>query len=234
MGIFRRISDIVSANLNELIDRFEDPEAMLKQVVREMEAALQQSMQSAARLVAGEKLLAKQREREDAAAARWQREAERAVRRGDDDAARNALMRRREQQKVLAALDDELASTREASLRLRRQIDAMQVRLREARRKESLLSARRQAAEIRSRSAAACSVSRINQSAFGRFEVLSDRVERTEAEMEAYVELAGGAAGDSLCEGFPTAADDPDSVEAELQELKQRLNQPERESWDSP
>ena len=40
MGLFKRVSDIISANLNDLIERFEDPEKMLNQVISEMETAI--------------------------------------------------------------------------------------------------------------------------------------------------------------------------------------------------
>ncbi|MEX0715394.1 MAG: PspA/IM30 family protein, partial [Planctomycetaceae bacterium] len=60
MRIFARISDIISANLNDVIDRFEDPEAMLKQAVREMEQALDSTTDAAAKAIASERLLVRQ------------------------------------------------------------------------------------------------------------------------------------------------------------------------------
>jgi hypothetical protein len=56
MGLFGRISDIISANLNEMIDRFEDPEKMLKQAIREMEDAIGGARRETARAMAAEKL----------------------------------------------------------------------------------------------------------------------------------------------------------------------------------
>ena len=88
MGIMKRMSGLVSANLNDLIDQCENPEKMLKQAVREMETALGQLMDGAARAIAHHKLLARQLEEQRAAVARKIKLAEEAVARGDDAAAR--------------------------------------------------------------------------------------------------------------------------------------------------
>jgi phage shock protein A len=59
MRLFRRVGDIIAANLNELVDRFEDPEVMLKQAIREMETMIEVATGAAARAIAGERLLAR-------------------------------------------------------------------------------------------------------------------------------------------------------------------------------
>ena len=42
-NVFKRISDVLTANINDLIDRVEDPERMIKQIIREMEANISQA-----------------------------------------------------------------------------------------------------------------------------------------------------------------------------------------------
>ena len=59
MRLFQRIGDIIAANLNDLVDRFEDPEVMLKQAIREMETMIEGATGGAARAIAGERLLAR-------------------------------------------------------------------------------------------------------------------------------------------------------------------------------
>ena len=61
MRLFRRIGDIISANLNEVVERFEDPELGLKLAIREMEEAVDSAFDGAVKTVANEKLLARQR-----------------------------------------------------------------------------------------------------------------------------------------------------------------------------
>ncbi len=63
MGIFSRVSDIISANLNEMIEKFEDPEKMLKQAVREMAASIEEVRKSAGQGMADAKMVAKELEK---------------------------------------------------------------------------------------------------------------------------------------------------------------------------
>src|SRR6478752_2935767 len=87
MGLLKRMSGLVTANLNDLIDQCENPEKMLRQAVRDMETALGQLMDGAARAIAHHKLLARQLSEQHDAIARCTKQAEVAVARGDDDAA---------------------------------------------------------------------------------------------------------------------------------------------------
>ncbi|NIQ98868.1 MAG: phage shock protein A, partial [Gemmatimonadales bacterium] len=57
MGIFRRVSDILTANVNDLLDRAENPEKMIKQVIREMEEAVQGARRNVAQVMANQKKL---------------------------------------------------------------------------------------------------------------------------------------------------------------------------------
>ncbi len=80
MRLFRRIGDIIAANLNELVDRFEDPEVMLKQAIREMETMIEDATAAAARAIASERLLARDLSDHEEKARRWHARAEEAVR----------------------------------------------------------------------------------------------------------------------------------------------------------
>lgn len=211
MGIFKRVGDIISANINELIDEFEDPEKMLRAAVREMETAIRTAMDTAAKVIGAEKLLTKQLAEHRRHVETCQQAAKDAVARGDDDAARTALTRKTEHEKLMAALTDQLSATQSAANKLRRQIEAMQVRLAEARRKQVTLTARKQVAESTWKLAADLGSTSVDTGAFSRFDSLCQRVEQAEAEAEALLELSG------CVESIPTVALD---VEAELQELK--------------
>ena len=149
MRLFRRIGDIVSANLNEMIDHFEDPEKMLKQAVREMERAVTAALDAAVKVVANEKLLAKQLAENRRQADRWHDRAGQAVDAGDDALARRALTRKVQHEELVAALEDQQAAATETSRKLRRQIDGMRAKLAEAKRKLATLTARKRAAEAR-------------------------------------------------------------------------------------
>ncbi len=110
MGVFKRISDIISANLNDLTEGFEDPEQMLKQAVREMEETIADVTNQTAKAMANETTLSRELERNRSQKQQWQGRAEKAVEEGNDDLARKALSRKNEHEKLVAALEDQLKS----------------------------------------------------------------------------------------------------------------------------
>lgn len=213
MNLFRRVSDIISANLNDLIDGCEEPETMLRLAVREMDAALDAAMDGAAKVLASEKRLARQKEAQQADAARWRRQAEEAIRRGDDEAARRALARHIDHAAIAAALDDQWHAARTAGDRLRRQIGALRARLAEARLKLATLAARQQTAAVQKRLAKTLGGRWFDDSALGRFERLAERVDQAEAEAEALLELTGLM--DETADDTARA-----DIDAQLRELK--------------
>src|SRR4029079_13253688 len=93
MGLMERVSALVRANLNDLIDKAEDPEKMLKQVILDMENQLLQVKTQVAISIADEHLLARRRTENEASIAEWMRKAELAVDKKDDELARAALER---------------------------------------------------------------------------------------------------------------------------------------------
>src|SRR5207248_10087415 len=80
MGIFCRVSDVITANLNALLDRAEDPEVLLAQVVREMEDGLARARRSAAVAIAAERRLRRERDDHRSRAEHWKGRARDALR----------------------------------------------------------------------------------------------------------------------------------------------------------
>ena len=93
MSLLERVSTLLRANLNDLIEKAEDPEKLLKQLVLDMENQLMQVKTQVAIAIADEHLLEKKRKEHEDAEAEWKRKAELAVRKGDDGLARAALER---------------------------------------------------------------------------------------------------------------------------------------------
>src|SRR5207253_7894944 len=93
MGLMERVSALVRANLNDLIDRAEDPEKMLKQVILDMENQLLQVKTQVAISMADQHMLEKKQKEQEDKSAEWMRKAELAVDKGQDDLARAALER---------------------------------------------------------------------------------------------------------------------------------------------
>ncbi len=149
MGVFKRISDIVSANLNDMTEGFEDPERMLRQAVREMEETIAEVTNQTAKAMANETTLSRELERNRVQQQQWQARAEKAVEEGSEDLARKALTRKNEHEKLVAALKDQLEAAQEASGSLRCQLAAMKAKMAEGRRNLATLSARKRAADFR-------------------------------------------------------------------------------------
>lgn len=223
MGVLRRISDIISANLNDLTEQFEDPETMLRQVIREMEEKIGESTQETAKVMANEKTLSRELDRNRQQADEWQKRAAKAVQSGDDDLARRALSRKREHEKLVAALEDQWNTAQETSKTLRRQLEAMKAKLAEAKREYGTLVARKRAADLRKRteSAVGGAAADIDRDAFSKFERLRARVEQSEAEADALAELRRDASTAEPC--LPRSDEDVE-VDAALAELKKQLN----------
>ena len=91
MGIVNRISTIVKANLNDLLDRAENPEVMLDQYIRDLENAVAEAREELINAMADEKRLAAKLEERNRQVRMWQANAEQAVQLGKDEAARSAL-----------------------------------------------------------------------------------------------------------------------------------------------
>ena len=220
MDIFTRVSDIISANLNEMIEKFEDPEKMLKQAIREMGASIEEARTSAAQAMADEKILGKELEKNRREAALWADRAASAVADDNDDLARKALVRKQEHEKITAALEEQLDAAHQLSTTLRRQLEAMDAKLADAKRRLDGLAVRRRAAALSAKMDTSNVEPILQSDAFTKFDRLREKVELAEAEAEAMRDLTSrGEAGQLPDEPRRDTSDD---IEAELARLKRR------------
>ena len=219
-GIFSRMADIVKANVNDLVTRAEDPEKMIRQMILEMEEAVNKATASVGTAVANEKRLERQHfEKQDQIEA-WQRKAELAVQSGEDELARRALERRSAIQEAARDLEAALDESRKTSTQLKQQLTQLKGKLDEARTRQGALVARRRAAEARKQIAKG--MSGVGDDAFSSFDRFRQRIESEEAEADAHQAIAG--ADPSLEEEF-SKLERKGSVEDELQALKNKLGQ---------
>lgn len=224
MGIFKRVSDIISANLNDLTEDFEDPERMLRQAIREMEESIADASRETAKALANEKLLTKELANNQTQAEKWHARAEQAVASGDDELAKKALKRKNEHDKLVTALEDQMNSAREATQSLRKQLEGMKAKLSEAKRNLATLSARQRAADFRKKMQTVGSKFQpeLDDDAFAKFDRLKSRVEQAEAEAEAMAELSGHCEPDMDELEKEFANDESAEVDAQLAELKKK------------
>jgi len=94
MSILARLSTLVKSNVNDLIDKMQDPAKEIDQLVLDMEDSVRQARAEVAGCMAEEKRLAHQSENLAAEAKTWEEHAARAVQAGDDALAKEALRRK--------------------------------------------------------------------------------------------------------------------------------------------
>ena len=191
MGLLKRLKRLVSANLNDLIDQCENPEKMLRQAVRDMETALGKILDGAARAIAHHRLLVRQLSDQRDAIACAAEQAQVAVARGDDEAARGELLRKSEHQRIADALARQVASADALSQRLKRQVSTMRLKLAEARRKLIDITTRHRAVAAQRKFIVHLPADTTADRVCSSFDAMYARVEQSEAETEALLELMG-------------------------------------------
>ena len=132
-GVFSRMTDILKSNINEVLDRAEDPEKMIRQMVREMEAAVSKATASVGTAVANQKRLERQYKEKEDQVGEWQGKAERAVEAGEDDLARRALERKGLLQEAARELKPALEESQQAANQLRLQLRELKTKLEDCR-----------------------------------------------------------------------------------------------------
>jgi phage shock protein A len=219
-SMFKRISDVISANLNDLIDRVEDPERMIKQIIREMEENISKAKAGVIEAIASEKQLQKDLEQHRRQSAEWQKKAEEALLVNKEELARAALMRKKEHDNLIKALDPSWEAAKNTSERLKTQLHALEAKLEEARRKRSTLVARQRAAEARQHMDKTLANFQTGLDAQANFARMEDKVTEMEARVEAAAELSGDA---SQLEKDFLAMEVEQEVADELAALKKKV-----------
>jgi len=217
MGIFSRFRDIVSSNINVMLDKAEDPEKLIKLMIREMEDTLVEIKASCAGVMAGNKKVGRQMEEVQSRAKQWEERAELAVSKGRDDLAREALVEKRR-------YTDRAENLLQESMRLNGIVEQYQDDIRQL--EEKLGSAREKQRSLVQRHIRANKKRRAQEEirrfdsseAILKFEGLENRIERMEAEADL-VNFGKKPAVDAEWETLLV----DDEIEKELQTMKSSL-----------
>jgi len=189
MGILDRVSTLMRANINDLIDRAEDPEKVVRQLIVDMNSQLLQVKTQVAGSIADEKQLYARYQDNESKASDWQRRAELAVEKGQDDLAREALSRRNTFQQTADGFKEQYEQQAAQVETLKSALHQLEAKVQEAQTKEQLLiaRARRAKAETKIRT----TLSGLDQSsALGSFARIEEKVGRQEAQAAALGELS--------------------------------------------
>jgi phage shock protein A len=221
MGLFARLGTLIRSNINELINKAEDPEKMLNQVLVDMKQQLVEAKKQVAVAIADEKRLKKQYEQERSKAEEWERKAMLAVKAGDDNLAKAALQRRSDHEEIAKSLKQQWDAQKASVEQLKQALRSLDQKIEEAKRKRNILVSRQKRAEAQRTINE--TLSSINStSAFDTFERMSDRVTQLEAEAEATAELGGALPESSLESQFKAL--EASSVDDQLEVLKKRMS----------
>ena len=220
MGLFSRLATLIRSNINELINKAEDPEKMLNQVLVDMKQQLVEAKKQVAVAIADEKRIKKQYEQERGRVEDWEKKAMLAVKAGNDDLARAALSRKAEHEELARTLEAQWNAQKQAVDQLKQALRSLDAKIEEAKRKRNILVSRQKRAEAQ-RTINETLSNIQSTSAFDTFERMADRVTQLEAEAEASAELGGALPESSLESQFKAL--EAGTVDEELEALKKRL-----------
>jgi phage shock protein A len=189
MGILERISSLVKANINDLLDKAEDPEKMLNQLIREMEEGYREAREQVVNAMADQKRLEKKYLANLNLSKEWEHKAEVAVQSGDEDLARKALKRAQDYEELSNDLKLALDKQEDSVTDLRVQLSALQAKIEEAKHKRGVLVARHRRLKAENKIRQSASGLKATDEAFAAFQRMEERIELEEMRMEATAEL---------------------------------------------
>jgi phage shock protein A len=222
MGIFQRLKTVVSSNINDLINKSENPEKMLNQLLIDMNEQMIEAKKAVAMAIADEKKLEREMNAQLDASKDWERKAMLAVRAQKDDLAKEALLRKQEAETFYLEYKKQWEAQKESVVKLKESLRELQSKIDEASRKKNLLIARAKRAEAQQKIQSTMS-SVSNTSAFEAFDRMASKVDQIEAEAEASKELEDATTGADLNKQFKELEKSSTSADLLLDELKAKM-----------
>ena len=214
MGILDRVSRLVRANVNDLVDRAEDPEKMIDQILRDMQSNIATARAQVAAMIAQEKELEADLEETRNLSNEWAEKARRAVAAGKDDLARQALRRKRDNDENAAVYEQTYQSQKQTVEKLKQQLGLLESKYQTTLSQRDSLVARQRRAQASTRvTEFTSSLSPLDAGSE------LDRMERKIRSNEAQVEALSELGTDSFDAQFRELDYDVD-IEQELEALK--------------
>lgn len=190
MAIFERLTDLLKANINDLIDKAEDPEKMVKQIIIDMEEQLQNAVQGLGSVMASERQVLKQLDEAKAQSKLWEDRAKSALKESNEDLARQAVDNKLKADESVKQYEKMHAEISAQLVILRQQVDILKLKLNEARTRQSLLIARDKVADARKEVSKA--VGDLDSSgAFAKMDKMEKKIAEKEAQADAAFEISG-------------------------------------------
>lgn len=220
MSIFERVSDLVRANINDLIDKAENPEKMVKQIIIDMEDQLRKATQGLGTAMGSLNQVKNQLANAQAQSAQWEDKAKACLQQGNEDLAKQALENKVKQDKMVAQYQEMCTSMEKQVNDIKSQVDVLKQKLEEARSKQAMLVARSQMADAKTQMSKTLG-NMDSKSAFAKMDKMEKKIEQKEAQADAFSEVFGVQESES----DPFAQmDKENSINTELERLKKEMN----------
>jgi phage shock protein A len=216
MALLERVATLVRANLNDIIDKAEEPEKMIKQVMLDMQNQLLQVKTQVAIAIADQHLLEKKRKENQEKSAEWVRKAELAVDKKEDDLARAAIERSLSYRSLAENFGEQVADQTVQAENLKSALRKLEQKLAEAQAKSDVLIAQHRRARALNKAGDA-RLAMGDASSAEAFDRMKGKVQRNEALSQAKAELTGDSIEDRLA-----SLEKQEEVTRLLTELKAR------------
>jgi len=216
MGIFSRFTDIINSNINNLLDKAEDPAKMVRLIIQEMEDTLVEVRSSSAKTLADKNDLARQAMRFEKDEQLWQEKAELALSKGREDLARAALIEKKKCGENAASLVDELGHVDEHIAKLQSEISQLQEKLADAKSRQKAIIMREQTATSRLKVKRKIDSGRVND-ALSRFDSYERKIDDIESQVES-LDLGSKSLADEISD-----LESDENIDDELAQLKAKI-----------
>jgi len=221
MSVLNRITTIIRANVNDALERAEDPEVMLDQILRDMHDSIREAREQVVSAVAQQKLVERDLEQAREMSKKWRKNAELAVAQGDENLARECLIRKRDYDNNAQALETMLAAQAPVAAKLKSELSLLESRYADLRRDRDSLLARYRAAKAQEHMQKTTETTTTKVSVYdpsSEIERMERRIREKEAQVAARGEMMAMAA-ESRVQSLEQGRTDLE-IEAELLALK--------------
>lgn len=216
MGIFSRFTDIINSNINNLLDKAEDPAKMVRLIIQEMEDTLVEVRSSSAKILADKKDLARQATRFEKDEQQWQEKAELALSKGREDLARAALVEKKKCGENALSLLDELNHVDDHIAKLQSEISQLQEKLADAKARQKAIIMREKTATSRLKVKKNIDSGRVND-ALSRFDSYERKIDNIESQVES-LDLGSKSLADEISD-----LESDENIDDELAQLKAKM-----------
>ena len=226
MGILTRIFNLFRATSSDLLDKAEDPEKMIKQMISDLEAQKKKAKEQMTEALALQKRLDRDTEKERQEAEKWEQKAILAVQNEKDDLAKEALTRKNEHLRRALDFEKQLEMHQNNADSLKESYQTLEDKIDEIKRKQGLLSVKQKQAEAQEKIYKTIEGLGDTSGIMDTIERAEEKVENLQARAEAYQEISMESDQESLEKKFKELEHESPDMEMELLELKKRAALP--------